>query len=293
MFGSAKVTPLLPFSRLEFIRSAPKKTKGFSISGVRIKAQLDIKDATLIMVERGGRYILKPSPEEYPHAAVNEHLSMLLIEQLRIPVPPCGLVSFSDGEPAYVVQRFDRTQDDGLIHQEDLMQVLGLHNQASGSKYGDASYLDALLKLADLGGVILARELYRRIIAAYLIGNEDYHLKNISLLHRQPIIMTPAYDYLNTLLHTQSGTSMALRFYPDKDPTYFTEMGNGHYSGGDFLELANAAGLPSGLAVRDLQDLLDRSGAFDMLIEASALPDEMKVRYRAIVEERRQFLAVF
>src|SRR5690606_24498406 len=121
---------------------------------------------------------------------------------------------------AYVVMRYDRGAKGERIHQEDGMQILGFRNASSASKYESATYSEILQKFSEISRYV-AMELFKRIVTAYAIGNEDFHLKNISILHTNPIKMTPSYDNLNTLIHVASDTPMALKFYPDKEPSYF------------------------------------------------------------------------
>ncbi|WP_421842241.1 hypothetical protein [Marinobacter algicola] len=66
----------------------PKKTHGFSISGVQMKAQLKIEKGELTLVDHGGQFIMKPSPEEYPNGAENEHATLILMGKVSFPVPP-------------------------------------------------------------------------------------------------------------------------------------------------------------------------------------------------------------
>ena len=109
LFGSLKVSPQLPYSRSEFQQNSVKYIKGMSISGVQQKLSLKIdQDYRLIPVSEGGQYILKPSPEEFPNAAENEHAAMITSNLLKTETAACGLVSFSDGELAYITKRFDR-----------------------------------------------------------------------------------------------------------------------------------------------------------------------------------------
>jgi serine/threonine-protein kinase HipA len=296
LFGSVSVSPELGFSRRDFFTAAPKKTKGMSISGVQNKAQLHVEKNKLELIDSAGTHILKPSPEEYPFAAENEHLSMEIVRALGIPTPPCGLLAFngssnnSSTEYAYVIKRFDRNENHTPIHQEDMMQAMNFPNTSSESKYQSASYYDVLSTLKDLGGAPLQIQFFKPLVISYLICNEDYHLKNISLLHTNPVKLTPAYDFLNTVIHTKSGTSMALSFYQDKQPKYFATMANGYYSKQDFLGLALDANLPISAAKLAIKKILDKTDIIFELIKASYLPQEMKDEYIETVNQRIAFL---
>jgi serine/threonine-protein kinase HipA len=66
LFQSLRVNPVLSFTRKEFFRQSPSKSKGMSISGVQQKLSLKINsDNELKMTPTEGEYILKPSPETF------------------------------------------------------------------------------------------------------------------------------------------------------------------------------------------------------------------------------------
>lgn len=70
-------------------------------------------------------------------------------------------------------------------------------------------------------------------------------------------------------------------------------MGNGHYSGSDFVELAKRAGLGNKAATNRLGRLAKRvEKAAPDLIKASYLPDDMKEQYQALISERLKFIKV-
>ena len=95
LMGNKNFNPELPFSRQEFITVKPQKQQGMSISGFQPKLQLIIKDEHFDSVNQQGNYILKPSPEEYPFLAENEHATMRIMKELGFDVPGSGLVSFA------------------------------------------------------------------------------------------------------------------------------------------------------------------------------------------------------
>ena len=201
LFGSLKVNPVLPFSVSEFKQESVVRVKGMSISGVQKKASLAIDENNRFeIVTKGGQYILKPSPDEFPFASENEHAAMLISQLLGIKTALCGLVCFEEGEKAYITKRYDRHEASMPSHQEDMAQLLGLK---PGDKY-ERSYEEVGLMLDRVTGgkkaVLL--DFLKRVIYAYLIGNDDFHLKNISVerlegnrgLHYDKL--TPNYDVL-------------------------------------------------------------------------------------------------
>ena len=118
LFDGKKVPSVLPFSRPAYDDLKLKVNPGrLSISGIQTKISLALKDGRLEMVESSGRYILKPIPRgDYKRLEVmpiNEHLTMQIARQVfKIDVAENALVHFADGEPAYLVRRFD-VQGDG------------------------------------------------------------------------------------------------------------------------------------------------------------------------------------
>lgn len=299
LFGPGCRSPYLAERRSDLVQQLPRHTKGFSISGMQPKAQLAVRDGRLTLVDHDGTHILKPSPDTYPGVAENEHVTLKLMEAIGMDVPPCGLIALEDGELVFVIRRYDRTPDGPPIHQEDAMQALGLSNDTGASKYDSASYLDALLLAGRLGGRVLIRDLLDRLVFSYLVGNDDHHLKNISFVYDQRgVRLAPAYDVLASALHTGSNDAMALRFFPSdhephNEPGYFREMANGFYSGGDFVELAQEAGLPGRLARKRVEVITEKvNQKASGLIERSFLSDKLKKAYQAMIDQRTHFLEV-
>lgn len=292
LFGSSKLGIELAADRRAFVESLPSFTSGYSISGVQMKCHLNTNGGELQLADVGGKFILKPSPERYPYAAENEHASMVLMRNLGFDVPPCSLLSLGDGHKVFVIRRFDRTPDGKKIHQEDAMQALGVSNLRSENKYTAASYQAVLELTIKHGGLPSGYELFRRLVFSYLIGNDDHHLKNIAFL-KQPFRLAPVYDVLASSLFSNSplASTMALRFLTHREPDYFQQMGNGFYSGGDFLQLAEAARLDASVARGTIFNLVAKMKAeASKTVQASFMPPEMKVRYLGLVNQRIQFV---
>jgi serine/threonine-protein kinase HipA len=298
LFGSTKVKPDLTFSRKEFFIATKTKVQGMSISGVQQKLSLkknekhELEPTTL-----GGEYILKPSPEGYPHAAENEHVAMLIHQLVGIDTALCGLVDFRGGEHAYLTKRFDKLSDGTKQHQEDLLQCFDL---PSSDKY-NKTYEEAglLLNKVTSGKQAITLEFVRRIIMAYVIGNNDMHLKNISVqraLYNKTIYydkLTPSYDNLIVAALSSEQQSvlsfLALGLLHDKDDDEeFTESYNhyGYYTGVDFLELSKRLGLAEKPVRKFITKLATLTNKITELIDHSFMPEEMKEKAKEIIEER-------
>lgn len=296
MFGDRRPRLDLAESRGDLVTSMPRKTEGFSISGVQMKAQVELADRELRLVDNGGQFIMKPSPEEYPHVAENEHATLTLMARLGFPVPPCGLIELKDKHLVFLIRRYDREFSTGeKRHQEDAMQALGISNADSSQKYIAASYQEVIELIIDRAGMAVGIELLERIAFSYLVGNDDHHLKNISFVHDGLVKLAPCYDVLASSLYTNNAAEspMALRMLRQGEPEAYAQMGTGFYYGADFLELGTKAGLRARAVTSRLMALGRRvSDIAPEVIQASFMPEEMKSLYQALVDQRLKFFEV-
>ena len=298
LFGDSKAATRLKYPRQEFreeVRKAVAEGR-MSISGVQPKAQMTLDSPTgpLVVTKSGGEYILKPTPEDYPCAAINEHLSMQMAKVAGFDVPECGLLAFADtDEQAYVIRRFDRIGDEKL-HHEDMMQIFNFNNTNSNAKYDAATYLDVLNKCAELAGLGVALECFRRLIFNYLIGNNDFHLKNISVMHEKTIKLTPMYDCLNSEIYSGDLDSPLALSVTDNDDAlpYYGTMLNGFYALPDFLALAEMARIKEKPARRSIARIVQLQKNFIDMVYVSNLEENLKEKYIAIIEQRAKLLSL-
>ena len=307
LFGSTKIKPNLVFSRSEFFQQTKIKVQGMSISGVQQKLSLKVNARyELEATTEGGEYILKPSPEAYPFAAENEHAAMLIHQLVGIETALCGLVDFKseekDGEKskekAYITKRFDKLSDGSKQHQEDLLQCFDLPSKDKYSK----TYEEAGLLLNDVtsGKQAVTLEFVKRIIMAYVIGNDDMHLKNISV-QRMPNNKTIFYDkltpsYDNLIIEALSSTNkssigfLALGLLHDKEDgdEEFTASYDyfGYYTGVDFIELAKRLGLKEKPVRKFIDKLAADVKKITELVNQSFMPTKMKACAQEIIEGR-------
>jgi len=296
LFGSTKVSTQLSYPRAQFqqeVRKAVGRGR-MSISGVQPKAQmaLESKNGPLVVVDSDGEFILKPTPDGFPEAAINEHLSMQLARLAGFDIPECGLIGFEGSdELAYLVRRFDRF-DRAKLHHEDMMQILDIGNQDTNAKYDAASYSTVLNKIKSITGLGVALEGFKRVVFNYYIGNDDYHLKNISLMHEPTTKMTPMYDCINTQFYSNKAHSPIALNLTDHDNVlpYFGTMGNGHYARADFLVLGESVGLASKVTEREMDNLIKLTPSFIQLVDNSALSKELRRGFIDTLHHRSQLM---
>lgn len=191
----------LDYSAQEQRALAADMADKISIQGVQPKfsAVLSPSAGEFKVVERNGLYILKPPHRDYEQLPENEALTMDLARRAGVETPPFGLLRNSDHTFTYFIKRFDRKGKKGKLAVEDFAQL----SQASRS----TKYKSSLERVA---GVIeefctfpLPEKVrfFRRVLVAFLTGNEDMHLKNFSLVtDKGKVELSPAYDFVNTTI---------------------------------------------------------------------------------------------
>lgn len=178
----------------------------FSLAGVQLKFSMVRTDRglTLPVTGEGGNWLVKLPDRRYPKVPENEFtmlrwMSLVGIEvasaELRVGADlenlPRGLVGRD--EAVLAVSRFDRGAS-GRVHMEDLAQVADVHprDKYKGASFDNIGRLLAALCPDDVP------EYLRRLTAMVAMGNTDAHLKNWTLLYRDPrrAGLAPAYDFV-------------------------------------------------------------------------------------------------
>lgn len=193
-------------------RPIPQRNRtmlGFSLAGVALKFSL-LRDGDRLTVPAGdqeGDWIVKMPDAVYPGVPVNEYAMMRLASRCGIEVPDIRMwhrdelpalpeAAWPDGQEwAYAVRRFDR-EHDRRVHIEDLAQIRGFYPEY---KYqGSFESAAALIYRGKDEKSYL--EFIRRLFFSVAIGNGDMHLKNTSLIYRDPRrpVISPAYDLVST-----------------------------------------------------------------------------------------------
>lgn len=294
-YGSRSASAQLNFTRSELFVAGKRYTEGMSISGVQQKMSLKIEGGRLIPTSKGGEFIIKPTPDGLPQCAEMEHVSMLISRLYGIETAQCGLVSFSDGERAYITKRYDR-QGGSKLHQEDMCSVM---NQSKRDKYGSTfEEVGHAIARATNNKVLVLVDFLKRCLLSYLVSNDDLHMKNLSLIRNQNNKsltydgMTPNYDVLCTHFYSTSALDvLGMPLMNDReDGVYSTEAYSvyGYYTKTDFLALANSLGIPEKIATKVIESFGGKESEVDNLIDRSYLSDEYKEKFKEVIRGRRR-----
>ncbi|RUO46877.1 hypothetical protein CWE21_09745 [Pseudidiomarina aquimaris] len=281
-----------------FNEYAVDHANGHSISGVQRKLMMKLEGQKLVPTTRGGQYIVKPAPEGVPHCPENEFFVMSLANKIGLKTAECGLVPFEDGEFAYVTKRFDILSNDKRYFVEDGASLCLVHPKHKDS---DAlSYETVLKRLSEAAGnsKAVTLNLYLQVVYSYLVGNNDLHLKNFSLV-RKPSgqdakmdSIAPIYDVLSLAPYPSFDRacfmSIGVLATEEGDEGYFSDAYEqfGFYSQSDFVQLGVNVGLPQALVEKQLKQLMSK---LLKVIESgfrTPLPDKMYATITDRIRER-------
>jgi serine/threonine-protein kinase HipA len=201
----------------------------FSLAGVQLKfsmVQLDGK-LTLPAHGQGGDWIVKVGTQEFPGLAENEFSMLEWARGAGFEVPDCGLHSVSDlgldryappGSRALAIRRYDRYPE-RRVHQEDFMQVYGRAADPEGKQKYNGSFEELARVVLGLLGEPGYEEFVRRCALTIAVGNHDAHLKNWSLLYREPVrpVLSPVYDQVATVGWPALDRTLALKLAGARD----------------------------------------------------------------------------
>jgi serine/threonine-protein kinase HipA len=237
-----------------------------SLAGAQDKIAVRVEgDAVSLPLDGApSTHILKPAVERFAGVVFNEAYCMKLAAAVGLPVAKTEIRRVEDVE-YLLVERYDRTHrlnSEGVpvlerLHQEDFCQALGIVSENKYQKEGGPSLKQcfALLREFSSAPVLDLARLLDAVIFNYLVGNNDAHGKNFSLLYRGvdtaniETRLAPLYDVVST------------RYYPELTRELAMKIG-GEYSSDrltktNFEQLAEDAGLAKPLVRRRVPELAE------------------------------------
>jgi serine/threonine-protein kinase HipA len=283
-----KLTHLEPleYSYEAQLREVRRRSDKMSIQGVqpKLSAVLKLKDSSFALVDRGGRFILKPNPLPYEEVPANEALTMRLAAAVGIDVPVHGLLRAVDDSLVYFVKRYDREGRSGKVHVEDFAQLSGATRE---TKYD--SSLERVVQLVDQFCTFPAIErpkLAKRLLFCFLTGNEDMHLKNFSVWVQDGVVsLTPAYDLLNTTLVLENAKEESALPLDGRKKNLSKKLWLEYFC-------KERLKLSEGQVSRIVNELKDAMPQFDQLIKQSLLSEKLQLEYQKILHDRAKRLGI-
>lgn len=171
-------------------------------------------------------HIVKAPIPGVPKPVANEAFCMALARYAGLEVAPAEPRT-ADGAEYLLVTRYDRDvgqPPDGRLHQEDFCQALGLVPAVKYENEGGPGIVDCGKLIREHSGAP-ARDIIaflRALLFNFLIGNNDAHSKNYSLLLDGPesIRMAPLYDLLSIAAIDNASRDLAMKYGGEKRVAY-------------------------------------------------------------------------
>ncbi len=244
---------------------AGEKGIRLSLAGAQDKVAVRI-EGDEISLPLGGApstHILKPGMEHFAGLVFNEALTMNLATAIDMPAAKVE-TRIVEGIEYLLVERYDRTHRQSgeatvleRLHQEDFCQAQNIVSEMKYQKEGGPSLKQCfrLLREASSAPVIDLARLLDAVIFNYLVGNNDAHGKNFSLLYHGvgtanlEIRFAPLYDVVNTIYYHELSKNMAMKIGGE----YLSER----VTPRDFEKLAEEAGLAKPLVRRRVPELAE------------------------------------
>lgn len=277
----------LPFSAGEQRFDAANRMGKMSIQGVqpKLSALLNVRRQQFDITDLGGTFILKPQNSNFPQLPENEAITMCMAAKTGIEVPITGLIGSKDGSLTYFIRRFDRIGKGGKLATEDFAQLLG---RDRNTKY-DASMekLAGVIEQFCTFPMLEKVKLFRLVLFNFLVGNEDAHLKNFTLISRNnKVELSPAYDLLNSTIVLRGPHIEELALTLGGKKRKMTRELLVNYYGKERLKLSD----------KTIQQVLDDFNSaipewFDLL-NVCFLSADLKEKYRQLLSERIAILGL-
>lgn len=275
----------LAFTKEEQLREAAMRANKLSIQGVqpKLSAKLSIKKGEFELIDKGGTFILKPQNLIFKELPENEDLTMRLASTIGLNIPLHGLIYSKDGSLTYFIKRFDRYGKNKKYAVEDFAQLAG---KTRDTKYNYS--MEKVVKLLDLYCTFPAIEkskLFKLTLFNYLVGNEDMHLKNFSIITQDDVVkMSPHYDLINTTIVMDNNAIDEIALPLNGRKKKLTKKLFVDYFGGEIL------GLNSRIISQTLKTIYEAKRIWTKTISISFLSKDMKSKYLDLLEKRWNIL---
>lgn len=260
---------LSPTELATILRELPKRPllageKGIrlSLAGAQDKLAVRIEGDEIRLPLDGApsTHILKPNIERFAGVVFNEAFTMRLATAVNLPAAKVETRTV-EGIEYLLVERYDRTHlESGALdrlHQEDFCQAQNIVPETKYQKEGGPSLKQCfeLLREASSAPVIDLARLLDAVIFNYLVGNNDAHGKNFSLLYHavgtssQETRFAPVYDIVSTTYYPELSKEMAMKIGNEYSSDRVTPR--------DFEKFAEETGLARPLVRQRIPELAE------------------------------------
>ena len=265
-----------------------------SLAGAQDKVAVRIEQGEVYLALGGApsTHILKPAVERFEGVVFNEALCMKLAAEAGLPAAAVETMKVN-GIDCLIVERYDRIYKKGpeaeptieRLHQEDFCQAQGMVSEHKYQKEGGPSLKQCfgLLREVSSTPVIDLMRLLEAVIYNYLVGNNDAHGKNFSLLYQSigtenpETRLAPLYDIVSTIYYPELSRDMAMKIGGEYSSENVTAR--------NFEQLAEETGLAKPLVRSRVREMAERVIAALGKVEV-AHPDAEKVA--TLIQQRSE-----
>lgn len=224
--GEASYRKLADPELIRILEALPKRPLMAGDEGVRLSLA-GAQDKLVVRVEGSNlsiplgsapsTHILKPAIERFEGLVFNEAFCMQLAAAVGMPAASVSTHEI-EGISYLLIERYDRLWNKGAIierlHQEDFCQALGISPEIKYQTEGGPSLSDCfqLLRTVSSNPVVDLQRLLDAVVFNFLIGNNDAHGKNFSLIYQdRECRLSPLYDVLSTAFYPVLSEKMAMK----------------------------------------------------------------------------------
>ena len=281
-FFGATTAPVMEYTQSDMDRLAEQIIRSqTTLTGVQPKLSLNLQkhegSQRLTIVGLWGAYIFKPQTLRFAELPENEDLTMHLAEIAGLKTAQHSLIRLADDSLGYLTRRMDRDAIGYKLPMEDFCQ---LTERQTEYKYRSSyeQVAKAIEKYSSVPQLDLVN-FYEVVLFCWLTGNNDMHLKNFSLLSKEPgrYELSPAYDLLNvTIINPADTEELALTLNGKKS----------RINRKDFVEAASKAGVSEKI-IDGLSAHFEHCWpAWEKEIDESFLSEEIKTNYKLLISNR-------
>ena len=280
--------PLTPEDLAEILRELPHRPMmagtgevRLSLAGAQSKLpiRVDGDNYSLPLGSAPSTHVIKPENERLHGLVVNEAYCMQLAGTVGLRTAHASISRVSDVE-FLLVDRYDRVRNaEGEVerlHQEDFCQALGISSVQKYQAEGGPGIADLmrLTREATSTPVTEVAHLLDAVIFNLLIGNNDAHGKNFSLLYRErAVTIAPLYDLVSTAYYPELSLKMAMMI---GGANRADDLGREHWE-----RMATSSGLNRTLVLDRVADLAGKvAEAVDSIGIDHPVADELGVQIR-------------
>lgn len=197
---------------------AGKRGIRLSLAGVQDKLPVMIQNDEIYLPLDGApsSHILKPAIARFQNLVFNESFCLNLASKVGLSSVKASIHQ-AEEIPYLLIERYDRKRDKNgklqRIHQEDFCQALNIPSILKYQNEGGPDLMKSFELIRNVSSIpaVDLKKLLDAVIFNFLIGNNDAHGKNFSILYTKGNTqLAPLYDVVCTAYYTELSPKMAM-----------------------------------------------------------------------------------